>query len=222
MPNWFEGVLKLRGPFNRIVDFIKNGLYLERDTRQSYIEDVKAGLQSFDIENDCPEALIYDCIQNTDGHWVAIKNTDRAFVIMEQTHHLYLSTVYNTNGYTHEYHDILMSKFGIPTPIPVSIVDKIDSNGIIQKQLARKLDTRDDIFVKFKIAVAWLPTDTEFVAIAKRFGLDIRIEGIEPGHAFSYVVEVDRFGNYYINESINLLDPDNLWVNPYPIVADAW
>ena len=80
-----------------------------------------------------------------------------------------------------------------------------------------KYENNDDLIVEFDISCAWDVDVAAIPNIALRFGIDIKIQGVEPGQGFYRTIDVTRFGKINICEFKSILTPDDIWNCPYPI-----
>jgi hypothetical protein len=82
MANWLSGKMKVRGPFNRIVDFIWNGLDLDQSRNEDYRKTFKETLCDPEYSDCCREEVLTDAFygDHGDSGKVHIKGTYRNFV----------------------------------------------------------------------------------------------------------------------------------------------
>ena len=73
MPNWIEGVLKIRGAKEDVQNFLLNGLCKMRHNKENMQEPIQEKLKPDDSD-----FLFYN--EKTCGGWVYIENTKRGFI----------------------------------------------------------------------------------------------------------------------------------------------
>lgn len=210
MPNWLTGRLRIRGPFNRIVDFVWNGLDLTQiktpDFKTNFV-DTLVNCESSDPRS----MLLSEAFYRGDG-WIHIKGTHRNFVIPSAC---YVVGFDRVDMYPEPLKDLYTSKLGINTPRLVNPVQKI-KNGSPHINIVYKYSDNSDVIAEFEIACAW-DVDANIVNSAVRFGIDIKIEGVEPGLQFYRTCEFTRFGETKVFDYGSLDTSDDVWNCPYPI-----
>lgn len=215
MANWMSGKMKVRGPFNRIIDFIWNGLDLDQSRNEGYRKSFKETLCDPEYSDCCREEVLTEAFYGAhgDGGFVHIKGTHRNFV--DAGH---CDTVICWDGPLHSeaLKDLYMAKLGEPIPTYINPIQKI-INGIPHINVIYKYENNDDLIVEFDISCAWDIDVTSIPNIALRFGIDIKIQGVEPGQGFYRTLDVTRFGKINICEFKGLYTPDDLWNCPYPV-----
>lgn len=125
MPNWLSGKMKVRGPFNRIVDFIWNGLDLDQSENKDCRKTFKETLCDPEYSDCCREEILTEAFYGDYGTsgYVHIKGTHRNFVVAG-----HCDTVICWDEPPHPHSEVLkdlyMTKLGEPTPTYINPIQK--------------------------------------------------------------------------------------------------
>ncbi len=216
MPNWLSGKMKVRGPFNRIVDFIWNGLDLDQSRNKDCRKIFKETLCDPEYSDwGCEDLLStafcgdyftsgYVHIKGTYGHFINIGHCDTMMYSKKLIFSKFLR-------------DLYMSKLGVITPTYINPIQKI-IDGAPHMNMVYKYTNNDDIIAEFDILCAD-GIDAGYISsnVALRFGIDIKIQITErwPDLMWSYKsFESTRFGKIK-SETWGLYTDENLWNCPY-------
>lgn len=217
MPNWLSGKMKVRGPFNRIVDFIWNGLDLDQSENKACRKTFKETLCDPEYSDCCREEVLSEAFYGDYGTsgYVHIKGTHRNFVV---SGHCDTVVRWDGHGPLHSgvLKDLSMTKLGEPIPAYINPIQKI-VNSIPYMNVVYKYENNDDLIVEFDISCAWDVDVASMSNVALRFGIDIKIQGVEPGMGFYRTLDVTRFGKINVCEFKGIHTNDDLWNCPYPV-----
>lgn len=169
MPNWCEGVLKIRGPKENHEKFFKEGLEGCMYDGNKH-ETVSVPIEEFYYEEDGRPVF---CEVN--GKWIWIKDTCRAFIDFDN-HYALPWLLYEGNNEA-DYISVLPFK------------------------------------------QAWGVEYTEFAALAKKYGLDMRIFAVEQGMGFWCEADITRDGDMTTKETGSGKYHEFVWDCPYPILG---
>ena len=213
MPNWFEGVLKLRGPFNRILDFIWNGgLDLTKCRDPEYKQKFIETFEDWRNDKDSVIAEMVSDLYYSYKDLTHVKGTNRCFVILGSCRSLDFSKF---GPCSYHLRDMCAAKLGLGTPKYIDLSLRV-MDGIPITNMVYKYTQNNDTVVEFDFQCAW-DVDRNIVNSAVKFGIDIKIEGVEPGLQFYRTCEFTRFGETKVFKFRTLTTTDSVWNCPYPI-----
>lgn len=214
MVKWLSGKMKVRGPFNRIVDFIWNGL--DHSENEDCIKIFKETLCNPEYSDWCCEHLLSAafCGDYFTNGYAHVKGTYGLFINMGHCDTMIYSKKLIFSKFLR---DLYMSKLGVNTPIYINPIQKI-IDGVPHMNMAYKYTNNDDIIAEFDILCA-MGIDAGYISsnVALRFGIDIKIQATErwPDLMWSYKsFDGTRFGKIK-SETWGLYTAENLWDCPY-------
>jgi hypothetical protein len=207
--------MKVRGPFNRIVDFIWNGL--DHSENEDCRKIFKETLCNPEYSDWCCEHLLSAafCGDYFTSGYAHVKGTYGLFINMGHCDTMIYSKKLIFSKFLR---DLYMSKLGVNTPIYINPIQKI-IDGVPHMNMAYKYTNNDDIIAEFDILCA-KGIDAGYISsnVALRFGIDIKIQITErwPDLMWSYnSFNGTRFGKIK-SETWGLYTAENLWDCPYP------
>lgn len=168
MPNWIEGSLKLRGPYENVKKFFQTGLNIYSHKWNE--KDEKDECTPIPREQWCKtyEDDGYFEFTILDDQWVYVENTRRAFITGE--------------------HEIYFYK-------------------------PSKSD-KEDCIVAMVVHQAWAFDEDDWVEIAKKYNVDVRLYGLECGMTYGTEIEIKRDGTVLKNYDFTYMDWN--WDCPFP------
>ena len=164
MPNWIEGTLKIRGPYENVRHLYEEGLNATDIYHNPIPKEKWLKIDTYEEYGDG-----YFDISILDKRWAHVEGTHRAFITGE--------------------HDICVREvFNAPELIVVS--------DIHQAKCFKEYD---------------------WISIAKKYSIDIRLWRLESNMHFGQSIEINRLGEVLISELIGY--EDWIWECPLPFLG---